>query len=108
MGKKVAQDSVTNESFKVHVVRVEKGTADKVLGEGDRKITKVYVSDIEGNAVDSGNYVTIEMEIGPEIMIGSPMNYDTKDGLNSWIDCKYTITQLKDIKAGSCSGVIIR
>lgn len=109
LGKKVAQDSVANVSFKVHVARVEKGTAGKVLGEGDRKITKVYVSDIEGNAVDSGNYVTIEMEIGPEIMIGSPMNYDTKTGLNSWIDCNYTITQLKDIQAGSeiITGLVI-
>lgn len=111
LGKTVNQGSVTKDTFKAHVVRTENRAGTELLGgaEGDRKITRVYVSDKEGNYVASGNYVTIEMEVGPTVALGSPINYNIKTNLNGWVNCKYTITQQKDITSstGNVSGLVI-
>jgi predicted peptidase len=111
LGKTVNKDSISNDTFKVHVKRTENRPDTIMLGaaEGDRTITKAYVSDKDGNAVDNGSYVTIEMEIGPTVDLGSPLNYSLKSGLNGWVDSDYTITQLKDITTGTetISGLVI-
>lgn len=80
LGKTVNKDSISNDTFKVHVKRTENRPDTIMLGaaEGDRTITKAYVSDKDGNAVDNGSYVTIEMEIGPTVDLGSPLNYSLK------------------------------
>lgn len=111
LGKTVKQGSVTKDTFKAHVVRTENRTDTELLGgaEGDRKITRAYISDKEGNYADSGNYVTIEMEIGPKVALGSPINFNVKTNLNGWVNCNYTITQQKDIASsgGNISGLVI-
>ncbi|WP_168190070.1 prolyl oligopeptidase family serine peptidase [Caloramator sp. E03] len=109
IGQTITKDSVTTDTFKVHVVRKNTDSAKTILNEGDRKITKAYVSDKDGNAVDSGNFVVLEMEVGPELTLGSPLNFDMKTFLNSWINSEYTITQQKDITTNSktVSGLVI-
>ena len=70
LGRPVPVDSVTNDTFKVNVVRTEKRPSTLLLGpaEGDRKVTKAYVSDEKGNpAVATGKYAVLEMEIGPAL-----------------------------------------
>jgi predicted peptidase len=62
---------------------------DKIV---DRVITAAYVSDEKGTKVDSGNYVTIEMKVGPDLTEGSPFNYDIKSGLNKYVDTSYLIS----------------
>ncbi len=111
LGKVVNQNSVSTDTFKAHVVRTENRFKTKVLGdaEGDRKVIKAYVSDKDGNAANSGQYVVLEMQVGPDVSLGSPINYDIATSLNGWVNCDYTITQLKDIasESGLISGLIV-
>lgn len=111
LGKTVNQGSVTKDTFKVHVARTENRADTELLGgaEGDREITSIYVSDKDGNYAASGNYVTIQMEVGPTVALGSPINYSIKTSLNAWVNCNYTITQQKDItsSSGNISGLVI-
>jgi len=64
----------------------------------DRSVTDAYVSDENGNKTDIGNYVTIEMKVGPDLVEGSPFNYDPKSGLNKYVDTSYIISLNKDEK----------
>lgn len=67
-------------------------TSSKDL-EGDRQITKVYVSDAEGNAVKKGEYVTIEMAVSPTDTLGAALNFDLRSSYNDWVNPHYTITE---------------
>lgn len=111
LGKPVPKDSVTKDTFKVHAVRSDSRLSTPFLQEGYRAVTNAYVSDKNGNpAVQTGKYAVLEMQIGPAISLGSPLNYDwATTGLNDWIDSKYTITQQKDIvtSAGTISGLVV-
>lgn len=111
LGKPVPVNSVTTDTFNVHVVRSDSRLANPFLGEGDRKVTKAYVSDKNGNpAVKTGKYAVLEMQIGPNLALSSAINYDwAGTGLNAWNDNKYTITQQKDIQtgAGIISGLVV-
>jgi predicted peptidase len=111
VGKPIPKDSVTTDTFKVHVQRSDKRLKTPLLEEGDRTITNAYVADKDGNpAVQTGKYVVLEMKIGPNVSLGSPLNYDwATSGFNDWIDMKYTITQQKDIEtsAGTISGLVV-
>ena len=111
LGRPVPKDSVTTDTFKVNVVRSDNRLTTPFLEEGDRKVTNAYVSDEKGNpAVETGKYAVLEMQIGPDVSLGSSLNYDfANTQLNAWIDCKYTITQQKDIttNAGTVSGLVV-
>ena len=89
--------NIEKDAFKVYVTRTDERVEEKpVLEQGYRKVTSIYVSDADGNKVTTGEYATIEMEIGPKVTLGSPLNY--YDGSNVWIDCDYIITQQKEIQ----------
>lgn len=110
LGKPVPVNSVTTDTFNVHVVRSDSRLASPLLEEGYRKVTKAYVADKNGNpAVKTGKYAVLEMEIGPSVTLGSPMNFDLGSFLNDWNDSEYTITQQKDIitSAGKVSGLVV-
>ncbi|WP_419871477.1 prolyl oligopeptidase family serine peptidase [Candidatus Pristimantibacillus sp. PTI5] len=109
LGKPIPVESVTTDTFKVHVVRSDSRLEKPFLEEGDRKVTKAYVADKNGKqAVKMGNYAVLEMEIGPTITLGSSMNFNLSTFLNDWIVSEYTITQKKDIvtPAGKVSGLV--
>jgi len=108
LDKPVAQGSVTKDTFKVHVSRSDVRLATPFLEEGDRTVTKAYVSDKKGNAAVRGKYAVLEMEIGPEVSLGSPLNFNLTTNLNGWINCDYTINQQKDIvtNSGTLSGLV--
>lgn len=111
LGRPVPKGSVTKDTFKVYVERKDNRLETPFLEEGYRTVTKAYVSDENGNpAVQSGKYAVLEMQIGPNISLGSPLNYDWRNTrLNDWIDSEYTITQQKDIAAngGIVTGLVI-
>jgi predicted peptidase len=113
LGKTVIKGSVKTDTFKVHVVRTDPRPGVAIpsdVANGDRIVTKAYVSDKSGNAADSGNYIALEMKVAPDIGLSSPMNYDfNRFKNNSWIKCSYTITQQKDISSdtGKISGLVI-
>ncbi|WP_160724967.1 prolyl oligopeptidase family serine peptidase [Bacillus sp. USDA818B3_A] len=109
LGRPVPVNSVTTDTFNVHVQRSDSRQANPFLGEGNRKVIKAYVADKQGNpAVKTGKYAVLEMEIGPADTLGSPMNFDLGTFLNDWVDSDYTITQQKDIltPAGKISGLV--
>ncbi len=91
----VQQGSVDASTFSVYVTRSDRRTKDNPLSEGYRNVINAYISDANGNVVEKGKYATIEMEVGPNVDLGSPLNY--YDGSNVWIDCEYVITQENDI-----------
>lgn len=110
LGKTVPQNSVSTDTFNVHVVRTENRANTMLLGaaEGDRKVIKAYVSDKAGNAAAKGKYAVLEMEVGPELSLGSPLNFSLVTYFNAWINCDYTITQQKNIatNSGTISGLV--
>lgn len=125
LGDNVTANAVDNETFKVYTKRVlaEGATTPKQamqvknkisLGseaqkdsdlEGYREVTKAYVSDAEGKAANKGHYVTIELKVGPDIAIGSALNFDVNSFFNNWVKPEYTITQTK--AAGEVKGLIV-
>ncbi|UUZ95291.1 prolyl oligopeptidase family serine peptidase [Paenibacillus sp. P25] len=110
IGTPIPKDSVTTDTFKVHVVRSDSRLTPPFLEEGDRVVTKAYVSDKNGDpAVKMGKYVVLEMQIGPNVSLGLPINYDRRTGFNAWITNTYTITQQKEITtpSGKISGLVI-
>ncbi|MDT8860700.1 prolyl oligopeptidase family serine peptidase [Alkalihalobacillus sp. MEB130] len=113
IGKPLPKDSVNKETFQVHVSRSDARLNNPFLEEGERRVTNAYVADKNGNQAQRGKYVVLEMEIGPTISLGSPLNYDfANTHFNDWIDKEYTITQVQDItfnqgKSGTISGLVI-
>ncbi len=99
LGQTVQQGSVSKENFSAFVSRSDDRIETPLLEEGYRTIINAYVSDAKGNSVVSGQYAVLEMEIGPNVSLGSSLNY--YDGANVWINCNYRITQIKDIISNS-------
>ena len=98
----VPQGAVDIDSFSVHVVRKDERLAEPFLEEGDRKVTDAYISDAEGNSVETGSYATLVMEIGPTVSLGSALNYTRGEVVsgyagNAWTQNAYTITQQKPV-----------
>lgn len=61
-----------------------------------RNVLAAYVSDIEGNRDLNGTCITIEMEVGPDMVEGSPFNYDFTSGLNQYVETTYLIQTAED------------
>ena len=119
LGAKVSAKDVGKDTFKVHVKKIladgaltwgegwqkgqfvlanpESRNYSALNLEGDREITNAYVSDANGNKIDSGEFVTIEMKVSPTDQLGAALNFDAKKFSNNWIEHQYTITQNKTI-----------
>ena len=56
-------------AFEVNVKR--KALSGFLLGpsRGTRNVTAAYVSDANGNKAATGNYITLELEVGPDLSI---------------------------------------
>lgn len=98
MGVTVNPESLSTDTFMVSSERKYSGL-DFTTGEmadvdsvEEREVTAVYASDADGNALDGGTYVTIEMKVGPDNTEGSPFNYDFVSGKNTYVDTSYLIS----------------
>lgn len=104
----VPQGSVDVDSFSVHVSRSDSRLEEPFLEEGDRTVVDAYISDAEGNQVESGSFATLVMEIGPAISLGNALNYGmdpvAKRNFNAWTENAYTITQENAI--GEVEGLV--
>jgi predicted peptidase len=112
LGRMLSKGSVGTDTFKVYVVRIDPRPDVKIIqdAQGERVVTKAYVSNQNGSPVDSGNFITLELKYGPDVGLGYPIYYDPYTyRSNSWIQCDYTVTQQKDIASGSkiISGLVI-
>lgn len=73
--------------------------------EGDRTVTKAYVSDAKGKPVKSGQYVTLELKVGPQETLGAALNFDLHTLLNTRVKSDYTITEQQAV--GRTAGLVI-
>ncbi|MDN4522914.1 prolyl oligopeptidase family serine peptidase [Fictibacillus fluitans] len=108
LGKPVQSGAVDEDTFTVRVRRSDDRMANPFLEEGYRTVTNAYVSNKKGTPAAKGKYAVLEMKIGPNVSLGSPLNY--YNGLNVWIDNAYTILQVKDIpsNSGAISGLVAK
>ncbi|MEQ9567059.1 MAG: hypothetical protein RLN85_14820, partial [Pseudomonadales bacterium] len=98
----VRRGRVDEDTFSVHVRRSDDRLEEPFLEEGTRNVVDAYISDENGNAVRTGRYATLVMEIGPSISLGNALNYgrDPEVGrsINAWSHNEYTITQQEPIR----------
>ena len=114
VGQTVKSNQINKENFSVHVKRVlaegaitmaeanrrKAGRTDVILGaetsdkdlEGDVQIENVYVSDSNGNKIDSGEYITIVLKVAPNYVLTAAMNWDPVSSYNQFVDSQFTIT----------------
>lgn len=108
LGTEVSSGSVNSDSFSVNVRRSDPRLEEPLLEKGKLEVTEAYISDAEGNKVDSGRYVTLVPKIGPNVSLSSALNYGadpvTGRDFNNWTENKYTITQQKPV--GEVKGVV--
>lgn len=62
---------------------------------GKRMVISAYPSDAEGNRVKNGPYVTLNLQVGPSLSLGSPFQYL---GRNVWVDYKLSITNTQTLE----------
>ncbi len=108
LGVTVDENSLSKDTFNVSSNRFYQGfdwstftlEAEAQDHIEERTVTNVYVSDEKGNADATGTFVTIEMEIGPDVTAGSPLNYDFESGLNFYVETSYVISLNEDLAVG--------
>jgi beta-glucosidase len=85
--------TLDTENFNVSVTR--KAISGWLLGpsSGTRNVTAAYVSDAEGNKVETGTCITLEMEVHPDLGISSPFNYNFfGSGHNEYVETDYSVS----------------
>lgn len=92
MGVALDGDTIDTETFLVSSER----RFNRLDLTKKRNVVAVYVSDAEGNRDAEGTCITIEMEIGPDMVEGSPFNYDLTSGLNQYVETTYLIQTAED------------
>lgn len=73
----------------------------------ERKITKVYASDKSGKKSSAGKYITIEMQVGPDLSEGSPFATDATFK-NIYVDTAYIIKLSDTAKLKTAEGKVIK
>ncbi|MEI9921335.1 MAG: alpha/beta hydrolase-fold protein [Bacteroidota bacterium] len=66
----------------------------KDQSSGQRIVVHAYVSDEGGGKVKTGKHITLVLAVGPNLPIGSPIQYSRGKG-NQWIDYQLTIVNNK-------------
>ena len=92
----VNASDVSIDSFEVNTTNINPFN-DSVAFEGEREITNVYVSDTkdaDGEAVDSGRYIVLELKHGFTVKGATALVYQ---GVNKLLDMNFEVTQLKDV-----------
>ena len=101
LDKTVNAGSVSPEKFQV---AVEKEGFFGMITSGNRTITDAYVSDSQGNQVETDSaYVTLEMSVHPDDAVSNPFFYDFMAGFNVWADPytnAITLTEGNTLTAG--------
>lgn len=84
--------------FNVEVIRSSSCmAADNPNSKGTRDVVYAYVSDAKGNHLEKGNHVTLNLAVGPQTLLDSPIQYFSTSGCNGnkWVDYQLTITNTK-------------
>ena len=80
-------------------VKIDLGSTSKSDNDlqGYREVINAFVSDENGNKKPKGNYITIEMSVGPTNNLSSALNFDLNTLYNNFVKPDYTITQINPI-----------
>jgi len=105
-GEDLKPDSLSTVDFKVESNRVFKDFDFSTFKPMDnptdhiaeRTVLDVYISDSMGNRAKKGSTITMELEVGPTLVEGSPFNYDMGSNFNVFVDTTYNISTLNPIK----------
>lgn len=89
------QKSTSASDYQIFVKRSStQGDIPAEVASGKRDILTAFVSDEKGNKVESGNFATLLLEVGPTLPVASPIQY-FRTGGNKWIDYQLTILNAK-------------
>ena len=66
------------------------GEIAKEQSSGQRSVVFAYVSDEHGGRIKVGKYITLVLAVGPNLPIGSPIQYFRGKG-NQWVDYQLSI-----------------
>ena len=106
-GGKVKARDVSAEKFSVYVERMdEKGNVlllpkswmardDREPSRGYLPVRAAYPSDLEGNALEEGDCITLDMPYGPMYQLSSCIS--APNGVNVYVKSRYEVTQLAAI-----------
>ena len=105
-GVAIQGSTLTKDTFKVLAERsypmINFQTQQKYDGSdsSSRTIEQVYLSDKDGNktSLSTGQYITIEMKVHPDLMTTSPFTFDLQSFTNKYVDLQYTIVQQKSLQ----------
>lgn len=66
--------------------------------KGTLNVVTAYVSDAEGNRVETGKNITLHVGVGPHIQIGSPILFFFTEGCrgNQWTNYQLTVTNTEN------------
>jgi poly(3-hydroxybutyrate) depolymerase len=77
-----------------YTVAVKRSSKEYQLGanemKGKRDIVFAYRSDASGNRLETGEFMTLVLSVGPDEILASPIQY--LNGLNRWITYDLTVT----------------
>jgi len=66
------------------------GEIAKEQSAGQRNVIHAYVSDERGEKIKTGKFIALVLTVGPNLQIGSPIQYFRDKG-NQWVDYQLTI-----------------
>lgn len=116
IGSSIESESLSKETFRVSSLReyyaadLEKLQMEEELTKDTQKrvITDIYPSDENGTKDEAGTFITIEMEVGPDITASSPFYYNMLTGHNEYVDTSYVIELIKEGELETKDGKVVK
>lgn len=116
IGSTIESESLSKDTFVVFSVREYYAAdlenyqmeEDLTLDTEERTITDVYPSDKDGKIDEKGTYITIEMEVGPDIAASSPFYYNILTNHNVYVDTSYIVELIKEGELKTKEGKIVK
>ena len=80
-------------------VKIDLGSTSKSDNDlqGYREVINAFVSDEIGNKKQKGNFITIEMSVGPNNILSSALHFNLNSFYFNFVKPDYTITQINPI-----------
>ena len=97
-------ESVDASNFEVYASRSTDMTENPLRpSSGNRIVQSAYISDAKGKRTTNGEYITLVLLVGPNMGIGSPIQYMRGRG-NNWIDYKLSISNTQTLQTWNKEG----
>jgi len=116
IGSMVESESLSKDTFVVSSVREYHAAdlenyqmeEDLTVDTEERTITDVYSSDEDGMKDSEGTYITIEMEVGPDLTAGLPFYYNMLTNQNVYVDTSYIVKLVKEDELKTKDGKAVK